>query len=371
MLRVTPAGARSWCLNYRLKDTGRERRITIGDVAAWPLAEARKRAAELRRIVDAGGDPLGDREERRREPTVAELWERFAAAELPKRAERTRIEYQAMAQNYALPAFGRAKVSAIDRAEIEKLHYKITAEGKSTRANRVKSFCSVLFGQALVWRMRADNPCQHVKSNTEHRRERYLIAEETTRLMGEIERRRALGGHWVDSCDKTELAVYTGARRSEILRMTWQQLEGLDGAATWVLPSPTTKAGKRTGRSKRLPLSDGAVAVLLRRRQQREAGGKVVRLRDDYVFRLGDSKAGTNAWERDWCVLRAAVGLEDVRLHDLRHSFASLLVSEGLSLEIIGKLLGHSRAQTTQRYAHLADAPLRKAAEIVADKVRR
>jgi len=371
MLRVTPAGARSWCLNYRLKDTGRERRITIGEVAAWPIAEARKRAAELRRIVDAGGDPLGEREERRREPTVAELWERFAAEELPKRAERTRIEYEGMAQQYVLPALGRAKVSAVERDDIGKLHSKITTEGKSTRANRVKSFCSVLFAHALVWNMRADNPCQHVKSNTEHRRERYLNEQETARLMAEIDRRRSVGGHWVDSCDKTELAIFTGARRAEILRMTWSQFEGLDEAATWVLPSQTTKEGKRTGKSKRLPLSEGAVAVLLRRRQAREAGGKVVRLRnDDYVFRGGDSKGGTNAWERDWFVMRATVGLEDVRLHDLRHSYASLLVSEGLSLEIIGKLLGHSKIQTTQRYAHLADAPLRAATELVSSKVR-
>jgi hypothetical protein len=168
-------------------------------------AEARKRAAELRRIVDAGGDPLGEREERRREPTVADLWERFDAEELPKRAERTRIEYETMARNYVLPALGRTKVSAVERDDIGKLHYKITTEGKSTRANRVKSFCSVLFAHALVWNMRADNPCQHVKGNTEHRRERYLNPEESARLMVEIDRRRSLGGHWVDSCDKTEL----------------------------------------------------------------------------------------------------------------------------------------------------------------------
>src|SRR6516165_8352513 len=85
MLRVTPAGARSWCLNYRLKDSGRERRITIGDVAAWPIAEARKRAADLRRIVDAGGDPLGEREEQRAAPTVAELAARFEMEALPSR----------------------------------------------------------------------------------------------------------------------------------------------------------------------------------------------------------------------------------------------------------------------------------------------
>ena len=85
LLRVTPNGARSWCLNYRLKDSGRERRITIGDVAAWPISEARKRAAELRRDVDAGGDPLADRETKRQEPIVSELWQRFEAESLPNR----------------------------------------------------------------------------------------------------------------------------------------------------------------------------------------------------------------------------------------------------------------------------------------------
>src|SRR4051794_6841032 len=76
LLRVTPAGARAWCLNYRLKNSGRERRITIGAVETWPIAEARKRAAELRRIVDAGGDPLADIETQRAEPTVNDLWKR-------------------------------------------------------------------------------------------------------------------------------------------------------------------------------------------------------------------------------------------------------------------------------------------------------
>jgi integrase len=100
-------------------------------------------------------------------------------------------------------------------------------------------------------------------------------------------------------------------------------------------------------------------------------GGKVVRLRDDYVFRGGNIKVATNRLERDWDVVRAAASLEDVRFHDLRHSFASLLVGEGLSLPIIGKMLGHTQASTTARYAHLADAPLRAAAEIVAGKIGR
>jgi integrase len=371
MLRVTPAGARSWCLNYRVRDTDRERRMTIGDIAAWPIAEARKEAAELRRIVDMGGDPLGERQDRRAAPTVTELWERFAAEGLPARSERTQAEYRAMARDHILPALGRMKVAALERADIERLHRRITDAGHSRRANAVKSLLSTVFAAAVDWGYRSDNPCQHVKANVEHRRERYLSDDELDRLMSEVERHRAIGGHWVDSADQIELLVLTGCRRGELLGMAWSQIEGLDGTRpTWVLPSRSTKEGQRTGRNKRLPLSEGAAAVLRRRRDERNAGGRVVRLHHhDFVFRGGNGKAGANRLETDWYILRAAAGIEDVRLHDLRHSFASFAVAEGLSLEIIGKLLGHSKIATTQRYSHLSDAPLREAAEIVAAKI--
>jgi integrase len=138
-----------------------------------------------------------------------------------------------------------------------------------------------------------------------------------------------------------------------------------------VLPSWSTKEGKTTGKPKRLPLSEDAVSVLRRRRDGRGAAGKVVQLRsDDHVFRAGNTKTGQNELEGDWYVIRAAAGLEDVRFHDLRHNFASVALGQGLSLEIIGKALGHSKAATTQRYAHLADAPLRAAIEKVASIVR-
>lgn len=91
-LRVTPAGGRCWCLNYRVRDTGRERRLTIGDTASWPIAAARERAAELRREIDAGGDPLGRAEETRTAPTVAELAQRFIEEALPNRAPATQVE---------------------------------------------------------------------------------------------------------------------------------------------------------------------------------------------------------------------------------------------------------------------------------------
>jgi hypothetical protein len=139
LLRVTPAGARTWALQYRVKSTSRQREISIGDAASWPINKAWERGHELRRVVDSGGDPLGDLESKRAEPTVAELIERFLEEALPSRAPRTQIEYKSMLQRRVLPALGRLKVAVVTRDDIERLHRKITAEGKLRRANSVLS----------------------------------------------------------------------------------------------------------------------------------------------------------------------------------------------------------------------------------------
>ena len=364
LLRVTPAGARAWCLEYRVKDSQKQREITIGDTKSWPITEARKRGHELRRVIDTGGDPLADREEKRAAPTVADLIARFEAEAFPSRAPRTQGEYRAMLRDHVGPALGRLKVAAVTHEEVEKLHRKITDAGKSRRANAVKSLVSALFAQAIVWKMRAgDNPAAHVKGNKEQGRERYLKPEEVERLVEVLDRWRE---RRPDSVDAIRLAMLTGARRGEILGMTWGDVDL--AAGVWVKPAGLTKQR----RSHRIPLGEAAREVLRRRQAERDAGGgKVVRWRDDFVFRGGGRKTHCNILERDWCQIRAAAGLEDVRFHDLRHSFASHLVSAGLSLPIIGAMLGHSKPATTQRYAHLADQPLREAAEIVGKIVGR
>ena len=135
--------------------------------------------------------------------------------------------------------------------------------------------------------------------------------------------------------------------------MRWADVE-LD-TGVWSKPYKTTKQRQ----PHRVPLNEEAVALLRRRNADRD--GPIVRLhRDEHVFRGGGDVAHIGRLERDWREIRAAAGLEDVRIHDLRHSFASVLVGQGLSLPIIGAMLGHSRPATTHRYAHLADAPLRE-----------
>ena len=353
LLRVTSAGAKAWALRYRVADSRQAREITIGDVRSWRIAQARQRCHELRREIDAGGDPLGDREERRDAATVAELVERFIVEAMPSRAPRTQAEYKAMLRDWILPAIGHRKVEAVRREDIEKLHHKITEAGKPRRANAVKSLCSTIFAQAIVWRMRVDNPTNGVKGNAEHGRERYLGPEEVTRLLAVLERWRE---RQPDSVDIVVLALLTGARRGELLGMRWAEVDLTAGAGVWTKPPASTKQR----RLHRTPLSQDAVMVLCRRRDA-HAG--------DFVFRDRGAKTHSNRFEDYWREIRAEAGLTDVRFHDLRHSFASHLAAAGLSLPIIGAMLGHSKAQTTQRYSHLADQPLRAAAEIAAGKV--
>jgi integrase len=365
LLRVTPASARAWALQYREHSSGRQREITIGDVRSWSMTQARKRGHELRREIDAGGDPLADREKKRQVPTVDELWNDFIRQQLPKRASRTQAEYRAMYRDWIGPALGRSKIAAVKRSDIEKLHRKITAEGKERRANSVKSLVSTLFAEAVNRELCANNPAKGIESNVEHVRERYLEPEELERLIGVLERWREKRS---DSVDAIMLLVLTGARRAEVLSMAWAQVDLKAGI--WIKPSQSTKQGKRTGKSHRVRLSDDAAALLQRRKDDSHAAGKVVQLKDDFVFRGGGSKTHTNTLERDWYQIRAAAALEDLRIHDLRHSFASFLVGAGQGLPIVGAMLGHAKAQTTQRYAHLADKPAREAAEIVAKIVR-
>jgi integrase len=301
LLRVTPAGARSWCLNYRRKSDDREKRLTLGDVASWPVAEIRKRAAELRREVDAGGDPLGELDERRAAPTVADLVERFIKEALPSRAPSTQAEYRAGLRDWILPALGKKKVAAVERDDIVRLHRQITEAGKPRRANAMKSLCSTIFNQAIVWKMRDDNPCRLVRGNPELAHERFLSGEELDRLMVVLQRHRA---RRPDSVDAIMLAALTGARRGEILGMTWQQLGELDNAV-WTKPAALTKQRK----IHRLTLSPEAVAILQRRRDEREAPGKVVRLLpDEFIFQGGGSKTHTNTLERHWREFRAEAG---------------------------------------------------------------
>jgi integrase len=330
------AGRRTWCLNYTTTG-GRERRVAIGSFPAWNTAQARKRAAELRRAIDAGADPLGERQAERAAPTIGELIAEYTLLASTKRSWR---DDKAMIAAY-LAGWSARKVASISAEEVDALHRSITKRAP-IRANRVASLISAMFQKVAIRRhWTITNPAAGLARNAETKRTRYLSAPELARLF-------AILDTWPDqvSAGAVRLLLLTGCRKSELLKATWREFD-LD-AGQWIKPLAHVKAK----RSHSVPLSPQAVAELQRLHPvEAEAEG--------LVFANSRGKAWTEV--AAWPAIRQAAGLADFRLHDLRHSSASIMASGGLSLPTIGAVLGHTQASTTQRYAHLADSTVREA----------
>jgi integrase len=341
-VRITSAGAIAFILNYRIRSSGRERRYTIGNPPEWSVAAAREKAKDLKRQVDSGGDPLNELEAIRSAPTVADLCDRFEAEHVDKLRRKTQADYHGILRNDIEPALGKLKVAAVDFEDVERLHRKISQRAP-TRANRALAVASKMFALAIKWRLRPDNPCKGVERNREDARKRYLKPDELDRLT------KALAEHpYQDAADIFRLLLLTGARRGEVLGATWDQFDLKEGV--WTKPATATKQKERH----EVPLNAPARQLLARRLSKQDAS--------PWVF-PGRSAHHRINLHRSWGLICRAAGITGLRIHDLRHSYASTLVSAGFSLPTIGALLGHSQPQTTARYAHLFDDPLRKATE--------
>lgn len=310
------------------------------------MSAARDEAKALLRNIDRGEDPLAERIDARKAPTISDLCARYIEEHLPTKRASSQREDQAIIATYVLPELKHFKVAEVEHADISALHRKISKAGKPYRANRVLALVSKMFSLAVMWKLRTDNPCKSVARNQEEGRERYLEPHEIARLMA------ALAEHNdQEAANAIMLALLTGARRGELLRATWDQFDLTKGA--WTKPSAHTKQ-KRTHR---VPLSPEAWQLLTAMRQAAPEA--------EHLFPGRINVNGEVSIRYAWGQVREAAGLSDVRFHDLRHSYASLLVGGGVSLPIAGRLLGHTQAQTTLRYAHLADDPLRQATERV------
>lgn len=341
--RVTAAGARSFVLNYRTK-AGRERRYTIGQFPTWKVAAARAEAAELKKRVDRGEDPLGDIAAVRLAPTVADLCRRFEGEHFPRLRPGTQADYKSLIDRHILPALKNHKVADVSFSEVDALHRKITKDAPY-RANRAVAVMSKMFALAIHWKYRSDNPTKAIERNQEVKRQRYLSGDELGRLS------LVLAEHDdQEAANILRLLLLTGARRGEVLGMRWDQLDL--NAGVWTKPGSMTK--QKT--EHRVPLSAPARLLLVELRATAEEDAA-------YVF-PGPGVTGHRAvLKRDWAVICRAAGIAEARVHDLRHTYASVLASAGLSLPVIGALLGHSQPATTARYSHLFDDPLRAATE--------
>jgi integrase len=343
--RVTANGARSYVLRYTTR-AGRERTFTIGDATVWRTTDARDKARELRREIEDGGDPLAEIEDERAAPTMLDLIERFRSEHLPKKRPRTASEYGYLLQLHIEPHFSRhVKVADVRFEDINALHRKITKSGSPYAANRTIALLSKMFALAVHWRMRPDNPVKGIERNKEYHRRRYLSGDELVRLTKALAKHRDKG-----AADAIRLLLLTGARRGEVLSMRWSEVA--DGV--WSKPPSSTKQREHH----QVPLSAPARQLLsnIRKRQ---------RPRTDFVFPSHGANGHLVEIKRSWRQITKAAGIEGLRIHDLRHSYASQLVSGGASLPLIGALLGHSNPLTTSRYAHLFHDPLRAATEKV------
>ncbi|MEQ8298952.1 MAG: tyrosine-type recombinase/integrase [Hyphomonas sp.] len=363
-VRVTAAGARSFILNYRTR-TGRERRYTIGAFPDWKTTVAREEVKNLKRQIDVGQDPMAGIEADRAAKTVADLCRRFEEDHLASKRPATQRDYKAIIKREILPALKHKKVVDIEFTDIDNLHRKITRRGTPYLANRTVAVLSKMFGLALKWRWCSDNPAKGIERNQEQKRHRYLSTAELTSLTESL---TVLEDQ--EAANIIRLLLLTGARKSEVLAARWDQFDLSEGV--WTKPGSTTK--QKT--LHRVPISAPTRQLLseIREKSKRSA---------EFVFPgrggKGHRKEIKRAW-RDACVGAGIVSAEaetdargrerivvkpSARIHDLRHTYASVLASAGLSLPIIGALLGHSQPATTARYSHLMDDPLRQATERV------
>lgn len=343
-LRVTARGSKAFVLDYRSK--GRQRRITIGRYPDWTVMAAREEAKTMKRAVNRGEDPMAERHAEAAAPNMRDLWERYRSDHLLSKAARTQADERSMWERLILPALGTTRVADVTHDEVEALHRHITAQrGTPIRANRTVEVVRKAFNLGIRWGWRVDNPASGVRSNPEHKRTRYLSQQELARLSS------ALAEHAEEvSANAIRFLMLTGARRGEVLNARWDHFN-LE-AGVWVKPSAHTKQR----REHRVPLSAPALVLLSDLKQKAEG---------PFVFPGKAPDQPLTDVKRTWVAVCRKANVKDARLHDLRHSFASILVSRGASLPLIGALLGHTQVTTTARYAHLYDEPLREAVDQV------
>jgi integrase len=350
-VRLRGSGAKSYVLHYRA-GTGRAsplRKLTIGRHGSpWTPETARAEARKLLGLIEGGADPAIDKTVLREAPTMREFAQRFLIEHAQaKRKFSTAGEYQRLLDKIILPALGRRKVSELTRIDVMRLHQ--AHQAAPYQANRVLAVLSKMFNLAELWGLRPDgsNPCRHVERFAERRRERMLSASELARL-GEALATSNSSPHAVAAI---KLLVFTGARLGEVLGLKWEWIDTERGEARL----PDSKTGVKT-----LYLPPPALAVLNQLPRSDN---------NPYVIVGQKAGAGIVNLEKPWRAIRHAAGLDDVRLHDLRHAFASVAASSGMSLPILGKILGHTQATTTARYAHLASDPVKAAAAAVANQI--
>jgi integrase len=349
-VRVWPSGRKVYTVMSRVK--GRLRRITIGTHGTTTAEKARARAHELLSEAKNGRDPARELDQARKAPTMKGLGERFLREYVASRCKpTTHAEYKRSVELFINPKLGTRKVTDIERTDIAELHHEL--QHIPYQANRTLGVLSKMFNLAEIWGLRPDgsNLCRHVKKYVEQKRERFLDPAEIAelgRVLHEVERE---GAATKAAINAIRLLMLTGCRLSEIMTLKWEHVD----LKTRELSLPDSKTGART-----VPFGKTAAAVL-----------KGIEKVDDNPHVITGRKPHSHLTDlqHPWRRIRSKAGLAGLRIHDLRHSYASGALALGEGLPMIGKLLGHTQVQTTARYAHLARDPVKMAGSRVSDTI--
>ncbi len=376
-LKVNPTGSKNYIVEYRVGAGGRltrKRRITIGGISNLTPDQARKKAREYLAAARTGIDPASERSKERKIPDFKSFAYRYLDEEATSRLKPATIQnYEINIRKHAIPFIGPLKLTEITRTEIQQLHSTIGRRTKIQANRSVETISAVYrYAQTLGIVEEGYNPTNGIKSFKETPRTRYLSEDEFMRLGAAIRLAETEGIPWglsangftskhtvkyqnrktvffIGATDTIRLLMFTGCRLREILNLTWPEVD-LERGLLFLADS---KTGART-----VVLNQVAMEILER---QDRCG--------IYVFPSEFSDTPRADLNKPWRAIRRHAGVEDLRLHDLRHSFASVGAGAGMGLPIVGALLGHKQAATTERYAHLDASPLRVASDQIGAKI--
>jgi integrase len=356
-VKALPTGKKVFVVKYRTNGGGRnapQRWQTLGKYGALTLDQARQMATQILADVARGADPQGNKLSTRAAPRMQEVWDRFETDELPSKKPATQRDYKAQWQNVIKPKFGNTLVRDVNRGVVEKFHKD--RRGTPYQANRILALLSRLMNMAerWEWRIQGTNPCRYVERFEEKGRERYLSIVEIGHISAAIYALTESNKLWPEAGNAIKLLLLTAARVTEITQAKWKWVD----FDRQVLALPDSKTGSRP-----IYLSPAAIDLLkLQRVKTRDK-------KSDYVFPGRSQGKPLHNLRKPWGRVCAAAKIEGVRLHDLRHTAASIAAGQGISLPVIGRLLGHSQAQTTQRYAHVDSDPALFAANLIGEFV--
>lgn len=353
---ITPAGSKSFILNYRNQDN-RSRRKTIGKYGKLTVEQARDIARDLTYRIAKGDDPVQQDEWQRNQPTFEEVAKRFLDDHSAIRSRpATHASNVQILAHMILPHFGKMKIRSIERKDI--YDYLAKNRQRPIGANRSLACMSSIMSKAELWgyRDRNSNPCFGVERFPENRRERFLSEQEFASLESAMQRAERNLTESPHVLAMFRIMMHTGCRPGEARHLKWDYVDFTNRVIR--LPKEATKE-KRPKTLFITPYLEG----VLKNIRRMEGNPYVV------VSERNDGKPIMDV-KKPWDRIKKAAGITtELHLHDLRHSHASMANALGYSLPMIGALLGHTQAQTTLRYAHLATDHLRQAAEDISNRI--